>query len=268
MKSASWFSRNLSLIILLTTALSIAGCSDDTVDGPEKEGKEGSKEAALRHLPDEPLTEAQAQLTEKPLESLSTIDRSVFIEPHLEAAEESKVLAKYNYLDPDHLVPTTLLKKAVTFFDTNKSYIANQNYLSVVDFSQRSSKDRFFIINMSTGKVWAIHVAHGTGSDPANNGYAVRFSNVPNSNASSLGYYLTAETYGGKYGTALRLDGLSNTNSMVRERGVVLHGAPYVREANVIEGRTWGCLGVTMDYKNQVINLLKHGSLIYAGLSK
>jgi hypothetical protein len=47
---------------------------------------------------------------------------------------------------------------------------------------------------------------------------------------SSLGVYKTAETYNGKHGLSLRLDGLSPTNSKARERAVVVHGADYVED--------------------------------------
>jgi hypothetical protein len=113
--------------------------------------------------------------------------------------------------------------------------------------------------------VKSIHVAHGKGSDSNNDGYATNFSNKVNSEASSLGFYLTAETYHGNHGLSLRLDGLSSTNSKARERSVVLHGADYVREAEVKAGRSWGCPAVSMALRGDVIELLKGGSLIFAG---
>ena len=87
------------------------------------------------------------------------------------------------------------------------------------------------------------------------------------SNASSLGYYMTAETYTGSHGYSLRLDGLSSTNSKVRSRAIVVHGADYVEEAAVIQGRSWGCPAVAMANRTTVINMIKGGSIIYAGLS-
>jgi hypothetical protein len=111
-------------------------------------------------------------------------------------------------------------------------------------------------------------VAHGSGSDKANDGYAEKFSNVSGSNASSLGFYMTAETYNGKHGLSLRLDGLSSTNSNVRARAVVIHGASYVSDSDIKAGRSWGCPAVSMASKDKVIKMLKGGSIIYAGLSK
>lgn len=185
----------------------------------------------------------------------------------LPKSQEEVLLSKYDHLDPGHEVPTDLLKKAVLYFDANQAKFPNKNYLSVIDFAKNSKQKRFFIIDLKTGKVWAIHTAHGKGSDPDHNGLADSFSNVSGSNKSSLGVYKTAETYTGSHGRSLRLDGLSSTNSNVRARAIVIHGASYVTEASVIQGRSFGCPAVSMDLKDKVIDQLKSGSMIYAGLS-
>ncbi|QDK36785.1 murein L,D-transpeptidase catalytic domain family protein [Bdellovibrio sp. NC01] len=178
------------------------------------------------------------------------------------------VMAKYSYVDPTKIVPTGQLKSALTYYDKNASKIKNKDYMSVIDFRQYSGKKRFFIINMKTGEVWAIRVAHGKGSDPDHDGYANSFSNVSGSNSSSLGYYLTAETYDGSHGYSLKLDGQSSTNSNARSRAIVVHGADYVSESNVIQGRSWGCPAVAMENRTKVINMIKGGSLIYASATE
>jgi hypothetical protein len=81
---------------------------------------------------------------------------------------------------------------------------------------------------------------------------------------SSLGYYITGSTYVGSHGTSLKLDGMSSTNSNARGRAIVVHGASYVSESSVIQGRSWGCPAVANSLKTKVINMLKNGSLIYA----
>ena len=117
---------------------------------------------------------------------------------------------------------------------------------------------------METGSVWNIHVSHGKGSDSNHDGLAEKFSNVSGSNASSLGFYKTAETYQGKHGYSLRLDGLSETNSKARPRAIVVHGADYVKDKEVIQGRSWGCPAVSRMHSKKVIDLIKNGSLILA----
>ncbi len=172
---------------------------------------------------------------------------------------------KYGYLDPQNVVPPDLLEKAVVYYDQNLNQIQNKKVLTVADFSQPSYKPRLFIINMKSGEVKALRVAHGKGSDPKNTGVAQKFSNKEQSRATSLGFYLTGETYVGKHGYSLKLDGLSPTNSNARDREIVIHGAPYVSSENV--GHSFGCFAVAMRYRTPVIKALANGSLIYAGVS-
>ncbi|MGZ6424720.1 MAG: murein L,D-transpeptidase catalytic domain family protein [Bdellovibrio sp.] len=190
-------------------------------------------------------------------------------EPSVEAkaltsSERQSILAHYDYVDPNRTINTQALGDIMIYFNQHKNKIPNQRYVSVIDFTQKSSKARFHIIDMTTGKVWSIHVAHGKGSDANGDGYADKFSNQPDSRASSLGYYLTGSTYNGKHGLSLKLDGLSSTNSNVRGRAIVIHGADYVHEDNSIQGRSWGCPAVSMALRDKVISMLKNGSLIYA----
>ncbi len=124
-----------------------------------------------------------------------------------------------------------------------------------------------FIVDMRSGKVTKLHVAHGSGSDPKNKGVPTRFSNRVNSKASSLGFYRAAEPYKGKHGLSVRLDGLSSTNSRARERAVVVHGAKYVYDSDIKPGRSAGCLAVSMSWHKAVANMIKDGSIIYAGLA-
>lgn len=164
-------------------------------------------------------------------------------------------------------VPEDLKRKALDYFYANSGKFANKRYIGVVDFAAHSSRDRFWILDLVDGTSHALHVAHGTGSDPDNDGYATRFSNVPNSRASSLGFYLTGALYTGKHGRSMRLHGLSSTNSKALSRAVVLHDSDYVREGSYKAGRSFGCLAVANTEIANVLASLRGGALIYAGIS-
>jgi len=175
--------------------------------------------------------------------------------------------ANYSYLDPNKIVPENLLLEAVQYYDANLKKITNAAYLSIVDFSLHATVRRFFIVDMKTGAVDAIRVAHGLGSDPNLDGMATEFGNTPGSKMSSLGFYRTAEVYNGKYGRSLRLDGLSPTISNARARGVVVHGYKPVMDTGNSVGFSDGCLAVSLANINGLIDKLKGGSIIFAGLS-
>lgn len=136
--------------------------------------------------------------------------------------------------------------------------------LGIIDFSKHNSEERFYLIDMVTGKVDRYLVAHGKNSDKDKDGFATEFSNVPDSLMSSQGFYLTAERYYGKHGLSLRLDGLSKTNSMARSREIVIHGAAYVNQSVDIIGRSWGCPAVELRFVKEIVERLEGGALIYA----
>ncbi|WP_413575704.1 murein L,D-transpeptidase catalytic domain family protein [Bdellovibrio sp. HCB290] len=250
------FKRTKNVLALLSVTFLMAACA------------KGGFESSSTVLADDPDTEQSAG------DSAQTIPPAEPEVPDTGGGTDSgtltdaQVLAKYSYVDTGKTVNQTMLKNALLYYDKNLKSIKNSDYLSVLDFSLSSTKKRFHIINMKTGDVWSIHVAHGKGSDPDHDGYANSFSNTSGSNASSVGVYKTAETYSGSHGYSLRLDGLSSTNSRARSRAVVIHGADYVSESSVIQGRSWGCPAVTMSYRTKLIDMVKGGSIIYASATK
>lgn len=224
----------------------------------------GQDFSSAERLPDESGSEPAISESEElnATSTEATEDEAIITAASKESSLE--ILKTYDYVDPKRQINTQALSEALLYYHNNSAKIRNKRYLSIIDFSKRSTDARFFIINMESGEVWAIHTAHGKGSDSDHDGYAEKFSNKSGSNASSLGYYLAAETYYGKHGLSLKLDGLSTTNSKARARAVVIHGASYVKEAKVIQGRSWGCPAVAMNLRDKVINTLKGDSLIYA----
>jgi hypothetical protein len=181
--------------------------------------------------------------------------------------EQQLILKRYAHLDPDHVVPKDLLKTAVTYFEKNKAGFPNQSYITVVDFKPRSDNYRFFLIKLDDGSVEKYHTTHGSGGDVDDDGIAESFGNVPNSRKSSLGFVRTGEVYMGTYQRAIRLDGLSRSNTAIRERFIVFHGWDKVHEANVIQGRSAGCITLDWAVKDGVLDKIKEGSLLYVGVS-
>ncbi|MCX7641791.1 MAG: murein L,D-transpeptidase catalytic domain family protein [Elusimicrobiales bacterium] len=80
--------------------------------------------------------------------------------------------------------------------------------------------------NMKTGKAETFLV-HSKDYDPNHTGCATYFSNTPGFNASSLGFYLTTETYYRKHAYPFILDGLTSTNINAKEMNIALHNVDY-----------------------------------------
>lgn len=145
----------------------------------------------------------------------------------------------------------------------NKS---NDSILTIIDYSKPSTDKRMFIIDLKKQKIITESlVAHGKNSGENN---ATAFSNTSNSKKSSLGFYKTAETYSGKHGYSLKLDGLEeNINDNARHRAIVIHGAWYVSDDFIKKqgrlGRSWGCPALPLKTNKNIINTIKNGTYIF-----
>ena len=144
--------------------------------------------------------------------------------------------------------------------------VTNDQYLTIVDFSQSSRRKRFYLLDVKNGAlVKNTFVAHGKNSGVDK---AEKFSNKLHSEQSSLGFYLTGPTYTGKHGLSLRLNGQEEGyNSNALARGVVVHGAKYVNKGRVNSaymGRSQGCPALPEAEYAEVINLIKDGSVMFA----
>jgi hypothetical protein len=139
--------------------------------------------------------------------------------------------------------------------------------LAIIDYTIPSRQQRLWVLDLENRKLlFEEYVAHGQGSgeDIPN-----VFSNRNGSHQTSLGLFLTDETYEGGNGYSLRLQGLSRGfNESAMERLIVMHGAPYVNPAAAVKmgrlGRSWGCPAVRTAVAQPMIDTLKLGQFIYA----
>ncbi len=144
--------------------------------------------------------------------------------------------------------------------------LIKKNILSIVDFSKVSSKKRLFVLDITTGKIlFSTLVAHGHNSG---NEYASRFSNLPESHQSSLGFYVTLGTYMGGNGYSLKLQGCEKgINDRALERAIVMHGAKYVSDAFIDSrgflGRSYGCPSIPTEVSKDIIDVIKNGSCLF-----
>jgi hypothetical protein len=109
-------------------------------------------------------------------------------------------------------------------------------------------------------------VSHGKNTGDV---MAKSFSNTVHSNQSSLGFYVTAETYVGSNGYSLKLDGVERGyNDKLRERSVVMHDADYVSEKWIKKygrlGRSQGCPALPKGISKRIIDTIKNHTVIFA----
>ena len=139
--------------------------------------------------------------------------------------------------------------------------------LAVIDYSRPSTEPRLWVFDLKRKSLlFAEHVAHGRGSGE---NIAQSFSNREGSHQSSLGLFLTAETYVGGNGYSMRMDGLEpGVNDAARDRLIVMHGAPYVDPLAALKqgrlGRSFGCPAVRPQVARELIDTLKQGQLLFA----
>lgn len=161
-----------------------------------------------------------------------------------------------------------VLKLALSAYNkAAESGAVKKQILTVIDYSLPSSKQRMWIFDVARERLlYNTYVAHGK-----NSGLDVprHFSNQPSSKETSLGTYITKETYMGSKGYSLNLQGLEKGfNDNAYSRRVVVHGAWYV-EPDFIKkagraGRSWGCPSIAATLVKPVINTIKNGSVLFA----
>jgi hypothetical protein len=139
--------------------------------------------------------------------------------------------------------------------------------LTVIDYSLPSTRKRLWVIDLERRRVLFNElVAHGKQSGEIT---AESFSNRIGSNKSSLGLFRTSDTYQGRHGYSLNLDGLEpGVNDRAYDRRIVVHGANYVAPEFVSKhgrlGRSLGCPALDPRVSRRLIDEIKGGGALFA----
>jgi hypothetical protein len=147
-----------------------------------------------------------------------------------------------------------------------KKLVKNSRVLTVVDYSLPSSQKRLYVLDVKSGKIlFKTFVAHGKNSGLE---YANAFSNEEESYKTSLGFFITHNTYNGSNGYSLKLKGCEKgINDKAAERAIVMHGAAYANEdflqSNGYLGRSFGCPAVPEKMNKKIIDVIKNGSCLF-----
>ena len=178
------------------------------------------------------------------------------------------VSTMYNQLEGQYIPPYDVFQKGLIGFQklVEEGKITDKQILTIIDFRLSSSEKRMWVVDISSLKVISSsYVSHGRNSGME---YAEHFSNKAGSFQSSLGFYVTAETYQGKHGLSLRLDGQEKGfNCNARERAIVLHSAEYASPGFAEQygrlGRSLGCPAIPLKNHKKIIQQIKDGTAIF-----
>lgn len=212
-----------------------------------------------------PFFSANLKPAQKPLEA------KTIAAPASDSAARSEIsnASLYESLNLSELgLSQTAFDYAMKGFEQLRSEhkLQNESILTIVDFSKPSNEKRLYVIDMDQFKLlYYSYVAHGRNSGKL---YANRFSNRPESNMSSLGFYLTKGTYSGKHGYSLKLEGEEKgINDNAAKRAIVIHSADYVSKSFVNNqgylGRSLGCPALPKDVSKPIIETIKDGSCLF-----
>jgi hypothetical protein len=167
----------------------------------------------------------------------------------------------------EQTIDPVVLQLALKGYSSIKdSSLSNSKFLAIADFSISSTEKRFYLIRMAdTTLVHTDYVSHGKHSGEL---YANSFSNEHHSLKTSLGFYKVSETYHGRHGLSIRLDGLDNGyNDNARTRAIVMHAADYA-EPMVIKdlgrlGKSFGCPALPPDGFSQIAEHIKENAILF-----
>lgn len=180
------------------------------------------------------------------------------------AAKTTTASSLYAEMNLEGKVNTKAFELAVAGY--NKITDRKRDVLTLIDFSKPSTEERLFVFDMNKKElIYSSVVSHGRNSG---GNYATAFSNKNGSYKSSLGFYLTENTYNGKNGYSLVLEGLEKgVNDHARQRAIVMHGAAYANPSVIRAGgrlgRSLGCPALPQKMNKPIIDAIKGGSILY-----
>lgn len=134
--------------------------------------------------------------------------------------------------------------------------VPDKRHVVIIDYDRSLFAERLFVVDMKQKSViLRSRVSHAQKSGKV---FASDFSNKPATEKSCIGAFKTGEAYNGKFGYALRLDGLERgVNDNARQRAIVFHNF----KAPVAYSK--GCFMTPPEVNRKLIRIIKGGSLVY-----
>lgn len=202
----------------------------------------------------------------KPLARIVTLACALIASPALWAGPADPELLTQLSASAPRLNPD-VLELALSALNCAEGDALPDTRLAVIDYSLPSTEPRMWVFDLSSRSLlFEELVAHGRQSG---NTRSTAFSNIPGSHQSSIGLFRTLQTYHGRNGYSLRMQGLEpRFNHRALDRAIVIHGAPYVSPEFIRQtgriGRSHGCPAVSEAAAKPLINSLQDGSYVFS----
>jgi len=149
-----------------------------------------------------------------------------------------------------------------------KNLIKNKRTITINDFTQKSGEKRMYVLDLYTGEVHRVRVAHGIGSGKRD--MVEKCSNKANSNATPPGFQIIGEQKSySKFGSALEIHGLEKRNDNDLDRDIIFHPNKTEAQRQKLEAdrgyidHSEGCPQLTQEDYLQLRPLVEGGSLMY-----
>lgn len=165
-----------------------------------------------------------------------------------------------------NLSSSVLRLSLIAYLKARQQGLDDKKLLTIIDYSKPSNQRRLWVADLKRHRIlFNTWVSHGKNSGKLN---ATSFSNKPGSLKSSLGLFLTENSYDGGNGYSLRLIGLEHgINDNAYRRDIVMHGAWYAQPEVIrrygLLGRSWGCPTVSAYLARPLIDTIKNRTLVF-----
>lgn len=137
-----------------------------------------------------------------------------------------------------------------------KYHPLRNDYVIVIDYSKHIFQKRLFVIDIKNKKVlFSSRVSHAWSSGFF---YPSSCSNENGSEKTSKGNYMTGDSYSGKFGYSMYVQGLDRgINDQAYNRAIVFHSDKKMKSR-------WsnGCFATPEKINKQIIDLTKNGCLV------
>lgn len=156
----------------------------------------------------------------------------------------------------------------------NHPKLERPHLLTIIDFRISRQDERLWVFDLKTQlRILHTWVAHGSGPKDAKGKLINPQGDKPHHfedgmKYSSLGAFITQGVYLSDLGhlnnkPAMKIIGLEKgINARSQERGVVFHGADYVKPKAV--GNSWGCFATPATVNPGLVDKIKNGSFVFA----